>query len=184
MGLKSNEIHSYRQNRGCHESESTSVAIANESQSHKRSKMERNDNGLRLQNSPSAAKRRRLAIPLPEFVAQVAHLLWFEKTSTLQAIEARLQRDDKETPLQIDEKATLDGQFLKWVISALSATRFIHKLRTSHPGMGGRAGTEVMILTVALMLGNKCEFYGSQVDGLLSACPHGSAVAINNADSP
>jgi hypothetical protein len=58
-------------------------------------------------------------------------------------------------------------QFKKWVYNVLSTTQvtqnvillallFIYRLRKSTPQIKGRAGSEYRLLTVALMLGNKC----------------------------
>jgi hypothetical protein len=59
--------------------------------------------------------------------------------------------------------------FRKWVATLLSTTQvtqnviilalyFIWKLKSFNPTVKGRPGSEYRLLTVALMLGNKCEF--------------------------
>jgi hypothetical protein len=59
--------------------------------------------------------------------------------------------------------------FRKWVGNLLSTTQvtqnvvllallFIYKLKRVNPGVKGRIGSEYRLLTVALMLGNKCKF--------------------------
>jgi hypothetical protein len=58
--------------------------------------------------------------------------------------------------------------FKKWVHQILSTTQvtqnvillallFIYRLKSTNPTVRGRAGSEYRLLTVALMLGNKCE---------------------------
>ena len=57
--------------------------------------------------------------------------------------------------------------FRKWVTTILSTTQvtqnvillalmFIHRLKRLNPGVKGKLGSEFRLLTVALMLGNKC----------------------------
>jgi hypothetical protein len=63
--------------------------------------------------------------------------------------------------------------FRKWVVTILSTTQvtqnvillallFIYRLKTLNPTVKGKAGSEYRLLTVALMLGNKCKFGRSQ----------------------
>ncbi len=58
--------------------------------------------------------------------------------------------------------------FKKWVVTILSTTQvtqnvillallFIYRLKTINPAVKGRSGSEYRLLTVALMLGNKCK---------------------------
>jgi hypothetical protein len=58
--------------------------------------------------------------------------------------------------------------FRKWVITILSTTQvtqnvillallFIYRLKKLNPTVKGKTGSEFRLLTVALMLGNKCE---------------------------
>jgi hypothetical protein len=58
--------------------------------------------------------------------------------------------------------------FLKWVTTILATTQvsqnvtilalmFIHRLKKLNPTVKGKAGSEFRLLTVALMLGNKCK---------------------------
>jgi hypothetical protein len=62
--------------------------------------------------------------------------------------------------------------FKKWVHTVLSTTQvtqnviilalmFIYRLKVKNPAVKGRAGSEYRLLTVALMLGNKCRFSDS-----------------------
>lgn len=58
--------------------------------------------------------------------------------------------------------------FLKWVTTILTTTQvtqnvillallFIHRLKNFNPGVSGKKGSEYRLLTIALMLGNKCK---------------------------
>lgn len=58
--------------------------------------------------------------------------------------------------------------FLKWVTTILTTTQvtqnvillallFIYRLKNFNPGVSGKKGSEYRLLTIALMLGNKCE---------------------------
>ena len=58
--------------------------------------------------------------------------------------------------------------FRKWVTTILSMTQvsqnvillalmFIYRLKKYNPSVKGKVGSEFRLLTVALMLGNKCE---------------------------
>lgn len=61
--------------------------------------------------------------------------------------------------------------FMKWVTTILSTTQvtqnvillavlFIYRLKKQCPTVKGKLGSEYRLLTVALMLGNKCELQG------------------------
>ena len=68
--------------------------------------------------------------------------------------------------------------FRKWVVSILSTTQvsqnvillalmFIYRLKKLNPGVKGKLGSEFRLFTVALMLGNKCEWKGrNRIAGL------------------
>lgn len=69
--------------------------------------------------------------------------------------------------------------FRKWVVTILSTTQvtpnvillallFIYRLKTLNPGVKGRAGSEYRLLTVALMLGNKCMFQTSYLGSAIT----------------
>lgn len=71
------------------------------------------------------------------------------------------------TPLVPDALPTTG--FRKWVTTILSTTQvtqnvvllallFIYRLKQLNPTVKGKPGSEFRLLTVALMLGNKCEF--------------------------
>lgn len=89
-------------------------------------------------------------------------LFWFEKTSKLQAIEDRLHP----VPSLVAEAIPSLG-FQKWVTSILSTTQvssnvillallYIYRLKKFNSGVKGKKGSEFRLMTVALMLGNKC----------------------------
>ena len=70
------------------------------------------------------------------------------------------------SPLVQEAKPTLG--FRKWVTTILSTTQvstnvillalmFIYRLKKLNPTVKGKPGSEYRLLTVALMLGNKCE---------------------------
>jgi len=91
-------------------------------------------------------------------------LFWFEQTSKLQAIEDRLHP----VPSLVPEAIPTVG-FQKWVATILSTTQvsqnvillallFIYRLKKFNSGVKGKKGSEFRLMTVALMLGNKCEF--------------------------
>lgn len=69
----------------------------------------------------------------------------------------------------LEKEALPSSGFRKWVVTILSTTQvtdnviilallFIYRLKTSNPAVKGNSGSEYRLLTVALMLGNKCEF--------------------------
>jgi hypothetical protein len=69
-------------------------------------------------------------------------------------------------PLAPDAVPTMG--FLKWVTTILTTTQvtqnvillallFIHRLKYFNPAVSGKKGSEYRLLTIALMLGNKCE---------------------------
>lgn len=89
-------------------------------------------------------------------------LFWFEKTSKLQAIEDRLHP----VPSLVAEAIPTVG-FQKWVATILSTTQvsqnvillallFIYRLKKFNSRVKGKKGSEFRLMTVALMLGNKC----------------------------
>lgn len=93
---------------------------------------------------------------------QMTCLFWFEKTSKLQDIEERRPT----SPSLVPEAIPTIG-FQKWVASILSTTQvsqnvillallFIYRLKKFNSGVKGKKGSEFRLMTVALMLGNKC----------------------------
>lgn len=96
-------------------------------------------------------------------------LFWFDGSKDLQSVEnTRLPSPIPREPLPVD--AIPSTGFLKWVTTILSMTQvsqnvillalmFIHRLKKYNPGVKGKVGSEYRLLTVALMLGNKCELF-------------------------
>ena len=86
---------------------------------------------------------------------------------------------------RLNRNAVATQAFKKWVQNILSTTQvaqnvillgllFIYRLKATNPGVKGRAGSEYRLLTVALMLGNKCEYgprSGHAVDANKSCSP-------------
>ena len=90
-------------------------------------------------------------------------LFWFETTAKLNAIENNLDAVPTLTP----EVSPALG-FQKWVTTVLSTTQvsqnvvllalmFIYRLKKFNSAVKGKSGSEFRLLTIALMLGNKCE---------------------------
>lgn len=103
---------------------------------------------------------------LGEFAAQITCLFWFESTATLRRAEEWTNASSPVQRLVPDAIPTVS--FRKWVVTILSTTQvtqnvillallFIYRLKTLNPTVKGKAGSEYRLLTVALMLGNKCE---------------------------
>ena len=98
---------------------------------------------------------------------QITCLFWFESTVTLTLVEdPRYPLPRPASPL-VPEAMPTTG-FRKWVTTILSMTQvsqnvillalmFIYRLKRLNPGVKGKIGSEFRLLTVALMLGNKCE---------------------------
>lgn len=78
-------------------------------------------------------------------------------------------RDATSQPLpELLNEAYPQTGFLKWVTTILSTTQvtqnviilallFIYRLKTQNTTVKGKLGSEYRLLTVALMLGNKCK---------------------------
>lgn len=103
---------------------------------------------------------------LGEFAAQITCLFWFESTATLRRAEEWTSASSPVKRLVPDAIPTVS--FRKWVVTILSTTQvtqnvvllallFIYRLKTLNPTVKGKPGSEYRLLTVALMLGNKCE---------------------------
>lgn len=103
---------------------------------------------------------------LGEFAAQITCLFWFESTATLRRAEEWTSVSSPVKRLVPDAIPTVS--FRKWVVTILSTTQvtqnvvllallFIYRLKTLNPTVKGKPGSEYRLLTVALMLGNKCE---------------------------
>jgi len=102
---------------------------------------------------------------MPQLAAEVTCLFWFENSSTLQRIEAMSSPPPSVSALASDAIPTTG--FRKWVATILSTTQvtqnvillallFIYRLKKINPTVKGKPGSEYRLLTVALMLGNKC----------------------------
>ena len=100
--------------------------------------------------------------------SQVTCLFWFENGMTLKQIEHLSPHSLSYPHLCADSIPNIG--FRKWVATLLSTTQvtqnviilalyFIWKLKSFNPTVKGRPGSEYRLLTVALMLGNKCEFF-------------------------
>lgn len=96
---------------------------------------------------------------------QITCLFWIESTETLRKAEEILPSSNNVKRLR--DEATPSSGFKKWVVTILSVTQvsqnvillallFIYRLKTINPGVKGKIGSEYRLLTVALMLGNKC----------------------------
>jgi hypothetical protein len=90
-------------------------------------------------------------------------LFWFEKTSKLKAIEENMVQR-----YAIVQEAIPTMGFQKWVTTILSTTQvsqnvillallFIYRLKKFNTGVRGKKGSEFRLMTIALMMGNKCE---------------------------
>lgn len=98
---------------------------------------------------------------------QITCLFWFESIKTLEAAE-KIGSLLPDAPVRrLTENALPLPSFKKWVHTVLSTTQvtqnviilalmFIYRLKVKNPAVKGRAGSEYRLLTVALMLGNKC----------------------------
>jgi len=96
--------------------------------------------------------------------SQITCLFWFETSHTLTDAEGpRLQLAT--SALAPEAQPTMG--FRKWVTTILSMTQvsqnvillalmFIYRLKKLNPSVKGKVGSEFRLLTVALMLGNKC----------------------------
>lgn len=102
---------------------------------------------------------------LAEFAAEITCLFWFESAATLEYAEQLLADALPHRGLVPD--ATPSIGFRKWVTTILSTTQvgknvvllalmFIYRLKKFNPYVSGKRGSEFRLLTIALMLGNKC----------------------------
>jgi hypothetical protein len=96
---------------------------------------------------------------------QITCLFWFESTETLH--KAEVLSSSSSPVKRLREEALPSSGFRKWVVTILSTTQvtqnvillallFIYRLKKINPAVKGRSGSEYRLLTVALMLGNKC----------------------------
>lgn len=105
--------------------------------------------------------------------SQVTCLFWFENGMTLKQIE-HLSPHSLSYPTLCTDSTPNIG-FRKWAVTLLSTTQvtqnviilalyFIWKLKSFNPTVKGRPGSEYRLLTVALMLGNKCKIWCDHVN--------------------
>jgi hypothetical protein len=105
---------------------------------------------------------------LADFAAQMTCLFWFESIDELKQAGSIRAMGSNALVQRLPPLAKPLEQFRKWVYSVLSTTQvtqnvillallFIYRLKMSTPQIKGRAGSEYRLLTVALMLGNKCK---------------------------
>lgn len=95
-------------------------------------------------------------------------LFWFESMDTLQAAEKIRSRPGYAAVPPLAKYAKPYPAFKKWAYGVLSTTQvtqsvillalmFVYRLKKANPSVKGRSGSEYRLLTVALMLGNKCK---------------------------
>lgn len=101
---------------------------------------------------------------------QLTCFFWFESIQVQHAAEqVELIPAIKRIP-RLQTFANPQPNFKKWVLNILSTTQvtqnvillallFIHRLKVTTLGVKGKPGSEYRLLTVALMLGNKCEHH-------------------------
>ena len=98
-------------------------------------------------------------------VVQITCLFWFESSVTLHLVQNSKTAFTPTEPLLPEAMPTVG--FRKWVTTILSTTQvtqnvillalmFIYRLKSLNPAVKGKLGSEFRLLTVALMLGNKC----------------------------
>lgn len=94
-------------------------------------------------------------------------LFWFQSIDDLKKAESIRSIPATATLPRLSSLSKPYDQFRKWVLNVLQTTQvtqnvillallFIYRLKMSTPQIKGRAGSEYRLLTVALMLGNKC----------------------------
>jgi hypothetical protein len=95
-------------------------------------------------------------------------LFWFESIEVLRAAEKFQNWPSSDLVPTLNMFARPEGAFKKWVGNVISTTQvtqnvillallFIYRLKMLNPTVWGRPGSEYRLLTVALMLGNKCK---------------------------
>lgn len=98
---------------------------------------------------------------------QITCFLWFESSYLLHRVEESSVLPLVQAPLALD--AIPSAGFRKWLANILSTTQvsqnvvllallFIYRLKKLNPSVKGKTGSEFRLITVALMLGNKCEW--------------------------
>lgn len=98
-------------------------------------------------------------------------MFWFESPKVLDIAENFTEAMQYTTVQRLTRDAMPVTGFTKWVVTILSTTQvtqevillallFIYRLKKNTPAVDGKSGSEYRLLTVALMLGNKCEYSG------------------------
>ncbi|KAK5276112.1 hypothetical protein LTR16_011707, partial [Cryomyces antarcticus] len=93
-------------------------------------------------------------------------LFWFEDATILEEIQT--PKSPSSPSLSLVPDAIPSTGFRKWVTTILSTTQvaqnvillallFIYRLKMLNPAVKGKPGSEYRLLTVALMLSNKCK---------------------------
>lgn len=93
---------------------------------------------------------------------------WFETMDTIRAAEHIKERRPSEHVPTLSKHTEPCPAYLKWVHNILSTTQvtqnvillallFVYRLKKTNPKVNGNPGSEYRLLTVALMLSNKCE---------------------------
>lgn len=106
-------------------------------------------------------------------------LFWFESSAKLATIEGA-----HNSYASLGPDAVPTAGFQKWVSSVLSTTQvgqnvillallFIYRLKKFNPGVKGKRGSEFRLMTVALMLGNKCKVPSIPDSSALTVCSPG-----------
>ena len=103
---------------------------------------------------------------LPDLVADLTALFWFESSTLLEQAATFDARRPGAPVRRIEGPAIACPNFKKWVHGLLGTTQvtqnvvllsllYIHRLKVLNPKMHGLPGSEYRLLTVALMLANK-----------------------------
>lgn len=99
---------------------------------------------------------------------QMTCFFWFESIDVIVAAEQLRDRRSNEPIPPLSRHTEPCPSYKKWVNSILSTTQvtqnvillalmFVYRLKKTNPKVNGSPGSEYRLLTVALMLGNKCE---------------------------
>jgi len=132
---------------------------------------------------------------------QMTCLFWFESVDVLRAARDYQAQSQSAPVPRLTPLARPDQAFKKWVAGVLSTTQvtqnvvvlallFIYRLKMINPQVLGRPGSEYRLLTVALMLGNKCKlisrrgalffghdcFFGMRMPPADMACCHSNLI--------
>lgn len=95
---------------------------------------------------------------------------WFETMDTINAAEHIKERSPSEPIPPLSAYTEPCPAYKQWVNKTLSTTQvtqnvillallFVYRLKKANPKVNGSPGSEYRLLTVALMLGNKCKYF-------------------------